>query len=148
MSLLSRIEQDFLTAYKAKDEVRVRVLRALKTAAKNKHIELGREPGDDEVLDLLGKEAKQRHESVEQFTKGGREDLAAKEREELDILQDYLPQQLTPEETEAAVDDAIQKTGASSMQDMGMVMQELMASYKGRIDGKAVSGIVRSRLAG
>lgn len=148
MSLLSRIEQDFLTAYKAKDEVRVRVLRALKAAAKNKHIELGREPNDDEIVDLLGKEAKQRHESVEQFTKGGREDLAAKEREELDILQDYLPQQLSAEETEAAVDEAIRKTGASSMNDMGAVMQELMASYKGRIDGKAVSGIVRSRLAG
>ncbi|MFW5734785.1 MAG: GatB/YqeY domain-containing protein [Oceanidesulfovibrio sp.] len=148
MSLLSRIEQDFLTAYKAKDEVRVRVLRALKTAAKNKHVELGREPNDDEILDLLGKEAKQRHESVEQFTKGDREDLAAKERDELDILQDYLRRQLTPEETQAAVDAAIQKTGASSMKDMGAVMHELMASYKGRIDGKSVSGVVRSRLAG
>ncbi|TVM35102.1 GatB/YqeY domain-containing protein [Oceanidesulfovibrio marinus] len=148
MSLLSRIEQDFLTAYKAKEEVRVRVLRALKTAAKNKHVELGREPNDDEVIAILGKEAKQRHESVDQFTKGGREDLADKEREELEILSEYLPQQLSPEETEAAVDEAIQKTGASSMKDMGGVMQEVMASHKGRIDGKVVSEIVRRRLAG
>lgn len=148
MSLLSQIEQDFLKAYKAKEEVRVRVLRALKTAAKNKHVELGREPNDDEVVAILGKEAKQRHESVDQFTKGGREDLADKEREELEILSEYLPQQLTREETETAVDEAIQKTGASSMKDMGGVMQEVMASYKGRIDGKAVSEIVRRRLAG
>ncbi|QJT08207.1 GatB/YqeY domain-containing protein [Oceanidesulfovibrio marinus] len=148
MSLLSRIEQDFLTAYKAKEEVRVRVLRALKTAAKNKHVELGREPNDDEVIAILGKEAKQRHESVDQFTKGDREDLADKEREELEILSEYLPQQLSPEETEAAVDEAIQKTGASSMKDMGGVMQEVMASHKGRIDGKVVSEIVRRRLAG
>jgi uncharacterized protein YqeY len=148
MSLLSRIEQDFLAAYKAKDEVRVRVLRALKTAAKNKQIELGREPGDDEILAILGKEAKQRHESVEQFTAGGREDLAAKEREELPVLEEYLPRQLTPEETAAAVDEAIEKTGAASMKDMGQVMQALMDSYKGRVDGKAVSEIVRSRLSG
>lgn len=148
MSLLSRIEQDFLTAYKAKEEVRVRVLRALKTAAKNKQVELGREPNDDEVVAILGKEAKQRHESVDQFTKGGRKDLADKEREELEILSEYLPQQLSQEETEAAVAEAIQKTGASSMKDMGGVMQEVMASHKGRIDGKAVSEIVRRRLAG
>lgn len=147
MSLLNAIEKDYLTAYKARDEVRVAVLRMLKTAIKNAAVELRREPNDGEVLDLVARQLKQRKESIEQFTKGGRPELAERERLEMEVLQGYLPTQLNPEELECAVDAIIAQTGASGMKDMGRVMQALTAKHKGQIDGKAASALVRARLA-
>ncbi|WP_027183386.1 GatB/YqeY domain-containing protein [Desulfovibrio inopinatus] len=147
MNLLNQIEKDFITAYKAKDEVVVAVLRMVKTAAKNKHVELGRPLSDDETLDLLAKQAKQRQESIEQFSKAGRATLAEQEERELTVLQRYLPEPLSPEALQAAVEDAVAETGASSMKDMGRVISTVMAKYKGRVDGKDVSALVKARLS-
>ena len=147
MSLLSRIEKEYITAYKAKEEVTISVLRLLKTALKNRRVELKRDLEEDEVMDVVARQAKQRQESIDQFSAAGRDDLAAKEAEELVVLKGYLPEALTPEELEKAVDDAIAATGASDMKDMGRVMQAVLGAHKGRADGKAVSALVRSRLA-
>ncbi|MGE4293233.1 MAG: GatB/YqeY domain-containing protein [Desulfovibrio sp.] len=147
MSLLKAIEKDYLTAYKAKEDVKVAVLRILKTAIKNACVELRREPDDDEVLDLIARQLKQRKESIEQFTKGGRPELAEQERLEMVVLQEYLPVQLGPEELERAVDAVVAETGASGMKDMGRVMQALLAKHKGQVDGKIASALVRARLA-
>lgn len=147
-TLLKKIEKDYIAAYKAKLEVEVLVLRALKTAAKNQQVELQRELSDDEVLDIVGKQLKQRKESIDQFQKAGRDELAAKEQAELEILQRYMPEPLSEEELEALVDTTIADLGAEGMQDMGKVMGAITSAYKGRVDGKALSGLVRSKLAG
>lgn len=147
MSVSQRIEKDFVASYKAKDDVRVAVLRMLKTAAKNKQVELRRPLTDDEMLDVLAKQVKQRQESIDLFSQAGRNDLADKERAELDVLQDYLPQALTAEETAKAVDDAVASLGAASLKDMGKVMQAVLGANKGRVDGKLVSDLVKARLS-
>jgi uncharacterized protein YqeY len=147
MSLLKAIEKDYLSAYKAKEDVKVAVLRMLKTAIKNASIELRRDPTDDEVLDLVARQLKQRKESIDQYTKGGRPELAEQERLEMVVLQSYMPVQLTAEELERAIDAVVAETGASEMKDMGRVMQALQAKHKGQIDGKTASALVRARLA-
>lgn len=148
MSLAQQIQTDYLAAYKAKDALRLSVLRHLKTAATNLSVELKRDVTDDELLDVVLKQAKQRQDSIEQFNAGGREDLAAKEAAELVILKDYLPQTIEGNELESAVNAAIAKTGATAPSDMGKVMTSLMQDYKGRLDGKAVSALVREKLQG
>ena len=147
MNLQEQIEKDFLSAYKAKEEVRVAVLRMLKTAIKNRQVELLRPLTDEEILEVIGRQVKQRLESIEQFRQGGREAMAEREEAELAVLKAYMPTQLTPEETAAVVDAAITETGASGPKEMGKVMQAVMARFKGRIDGKAVSEIVKARLS-
>jgi uncharacterized protein YqeY len=147
MSLAKRIEDDFLVAYKAREDVRVAVLRMLKTAAKNRQVELGRELSDDELREVMAKLVKQRLESIEYFRQGGRQELADKEQAEIDILRAYLPAALTPEETAQAVEAAVAEVQASGMKDMGRVMQVLMRDYKDRLDGKLASGLVKSRLS-
>lgn len=146
MTLKEQVERDFLRAYKAKETVSVAVLRHLKTAIKNREIELGSSLDDQEVLSLVGRQAKQRKESIEQFEKGGRPELAENERQELTVLQDYLPQQLSREELSELIDQAVEATGAQSMADMGMVMSQVMGQTKGRADGKVVSELVRAKL--
>lgn len=147
MSLLKRIETDYVVAYKAKDADRLGVLRHLKTALKNFQVETRREATEADALDLVGKQAKQRADSIEQFEKAGREDLAAVERAELAILKDYLPEQLSAEAMAQAVDEAVAETGASGMKDMGKVMGLLTPRLKGRVDGKALAEAVKARLA-
>ena len=146
MSLLKTVETDYITAYKAKDEVKVAVLRMLKTAIKNKSVELGHEPDDDGVLELIAKQVKQRKESIDQFTKAGRKDLSDREELELAALSAYMPAELTDAELADAIDALIASTGAAAMADMGKVMGALSAHYKGRFDGKKASGLVRSKL--
>ncbi|WP_243359394.1 GatB/YqeY domain-containing protein [Fundidesulfovibrio terrae] len=146
MTLQEQIEKDFLVAYKAKEEVRVAVLRMLKTAAKNRQVELLRPLADEEVLEVIARQVKQRQESIEQFRLAGRGEMADREAAEMAVLKGYLPTQLSPEETAAAVDAAIAETGASSAKEMGKVMQAVMAKHKGRIDGKVVNELVRQRL--
>lgn len=146
MTLQEQIEKDFLAAYKAKEEVRVAVLRLLKTAAKNRQVELLRPLTDEETLEVIARQVKQRQESIEQFRQAGRTEMADREEAEMAVLKAYLPTQLTPEETAAAVDEAIAETGAASVKQMGLVMQAVMAKFKGRIDGKAVNELVRQRL--
>lgn len=147
MSLSSRLEQDFLQAYKSQDAIRVAVLRMVKAAIKNKQIELGREPDHDETLALLAREAKKRQESIDLFATAGRSDLVTKERRELEILEAYLPVPMTSEELALVVEATISELGASGMKDMGRVMQAVMAERKAQIDGKILSELVRSRLS-
>lgn len=150
MSLFEQIEKDYIQAYKAKDSVRLTVLRLLKTAVKNKLVDLCRPGGtldDGEMMDLIIKEGKQRQDSIEQYTAAGRSDLADKEAAELVVLQSYLPKPLTEEELTAVIDAAIAETGAASPRDMGKVISAVMAAHKGRVDGKVLSAAVKARLA-
>ncbi len=147
MSLFQRIERDFLAAFKAKRAEEVAVLRMLKAAIKNKEVDLRRALTDTEILEVVAKQVKQRQESIEQFRAGGRSDLADTEERELHILHKYLPQPLTEAELVAVVDDTIQALGASGMKDMGQVMQAILSAHAGRVDGKAVSSLVRARLS-
>ncbi len=147
MSLSARLEQDYIIAYKAKDTVRLGVLRLLKTALKNFQVQHLRAPEDGDVFDLIAKQCKQRKESIDQFSAAGRMDLADKERAELKVLQGYMPEPLEGEALTAAVREAVTESGAAGPKDMGKVMQILTAKYKGRYDGKAVSETVKSVLA-
>ena len=143
MSLTTRIEQDYIAAYKAKDALRLGVLRLLKTAAKNLQVELMRPVTDEELASVVQKQAKQRQDSIEQFTAANRPDLAEKEAAELSILKEPLSE----EELAAAIDAAIAALGVTNMSGMGKVIQSVMGDYKGRVDGKAVSAAVKARLS-
>lgn len=146
-SLVEKIEKDFLEALKAKEETKVAVLRMLKTALKNKQVELRRPLKEEEVIQILAKEAKQREESIAQFKKGGREDLVKQEEKELAILKGYLPQPLSLEEMKKVVEDAIATLKPAGPKDMGKVMSYLMQKYPGRVDGKTLSQLVREKLS-
>jgi len=147
MNLTARIESDSLTAMKARDAVRLGVLRMLKAAAKVRQVELRRPLTDDEYLDVLARQVKQRRESVEQFAAAGRADLVVKEERELEVLLDYLPAPLSDAELTAIVDAAVVELDAQSMKDMGRVVASVLAAHKGRADGKRVSAAVKARLA-
>ncbi|XPV77782.1 MAG: GatB/YqeY domain-containing protein [Desulfovibrio sp.] len=147
MSLTQKLEKDYIEAFKAKMTVKVTVLRLLKTVIKNQQVELQRPLEDSEVLDLVAKQAKQRKESIVQFEKAGRDDLAAVEIEELALLEEYLPEQMSEEQLKEAVDSIADEIGASSMADMGKIMSALTAKFKGQYDGKTASTLVRARLS-
>ena len=147
MSLTTRIEQDYIAAYKAKDALRLGVLRLLKTAAKNLQVELMRPVTDDELAGVIQKQANQRQDSIEHFTAANRLDLGGKEAAELAILKDYLPEPLSEEELKTAVEEAVARLGVTNMSGMGKVIQSVMGDYKGRVDGKAVSAAVKARLS-
>lgn len=146
--LREKIAEDMRGAMKAREAVRVASLRMLMAAVKNAEIETRHELSDDEVLDVVTKEAKRRRESIEAFEQGGRDDLVAKESAELSVLEAYLPQRLTDEEIAALVDEAIAETGASTPKQMGDVMKALMPKIRGRADGAQVSALVKSKLGG
>lgn len=146
MSLTTRLEQDYIVAYKAKDTTRLNVLRLLKTELKNFQVEHLRPPSDEDVLDVIGRQCKQRQDSIEQYTNAGRPELAAKEAAEMEILRAYMPPQLDGAALAEAVVKAVADVQASGMRDMGKVMQALMAAHKGQIDGKAASDAVRAAL--
>lgn len=147
MNLTARIESDYLAAMRARDELTVSVLRMLKAAAKMRQVELKRPLSDDELLDVVAKQGKQRRESIEQFAKANRADLVEKEERELGVLMAYLPAPLTDAELGDAVAAAVAELDARSMKDMGRVVQSVLAANKGRIDGKRVSDAVKARLA-
>jgi hypothetical protein len=146
MTLQQRIESAMRDAMRARDARRTATLRMAMAAAHNRQIELGRELTDDEVLDVLSKQVKQRRESIEQFRAGGREAMAANEEAEAAILAEYLPEQLPADELERIVRDAIATTGATSPTDMGRVMGAVMPATRGRADGRAVSDTVKRLL--
>lgn len=148
MCLTQRIEADYLTAYKAKDAVRLSVLRLLKTAMKNLLVERMQKPLEEEdILDLVAKQCKQRQDSMEQYTAAGRSDLAAKEELELVVLKEYMPEQIEGDALKALIVELINQTGASGVKDMGKVMQALTAGHKGRYNGKEAGAVVRGLLA-
>ena len=147
MSLSERIEKDYVTAFKAKKTDEVAVLRMLKAAVKNKQVDLRRELTDNEILDVLAKQVKQRLESIDQFRAAGRIDLAEIEEREHLILRTYLPTALSSTELEEAVALTIQTLGASGMKDMGKVMNAILGEHAGRVDGKELSALVRAKLS-
>ncbi len=147
-SLKARIAEESKQALKGGEKIRLGTLRMLSASIKNREVELRRELTDDEVTEVAIKESKRRTEAVEAYEAAGREDLAAKERAERDVLADYVPRGLSEEETAALVDEAIAGTGATSMSDMGKVMGFVMGRAKGRVDGARVQALVRSRLGG
>ena len=147
MSLQDRLANDLKTAMKAKDQLRMDVIRMIKAALLNKEIELKKNLDDAEMSKVMTTLVKQRKESIEQFQKAKRDDLAAKEIKEIAIIEGYLPKAASPEEIATAVETAIKETGASSMKDMGNVMKAAMAKLAGlTVDGKQVSDLVKTKL--
>jgi uncharacterized protein YqeY len=149
VSLAEQINQDLTAAMKAKEQLRLSVLRMMKAALKNKQVELGKPVDDAQAIAVFRTLLKQHHESVEQFRKGGREDLATQELAEIKILEAYLPAAVSDQEIDSAVAAAIRETGASGLQDLGKVMKAVMAQLAGKnADGKRVNEKVRARLSG
>ena len=147
MTLQEKIISDLTEAMKAKDAGRLSTLRMVKANLMNRQIEKGGELTDDEVMKALQSLVKQRRDSIEQYEKAGRTELAQKEAEEISHIETYLPQSATPEEIAAAVVTAMLETGASSMKDMGAVMKATMAHLAGKsADGKLVSEAVKAKL--
>jgi uncharacterized protein YqeY len=149
MGLVERIQKELTAAMKEKDELRLSTLRMVKSALKNKEIEKIRPLEEAEALAVLQTLVKQRRESIEQFTKGGRVDLAEKETKEIGIIEGYLPAAPSDAEMIQAIDAAIAETGANSPKQMGAVIKSVKARLEGKtVDGKLLSDRVRERLAG
>jgi uncharacterized protein YqeY len=146
VQLSEKLSDDYKEALKAGDKSRVSILRMIKAAVKNKEIEKGSSLSDDEIYAILRSFVKRANESIEQFSQAGRTDLAEKEKEELSIMQGYLPRQLGEDEIRKLVKEVISETGASGMKDMGKVMKAVMARTKGQVDGKLVNTIVNETL--
>jgi len=146
--LRDSIANEMREAMKAREPVRVGALRMLMAAVKNTEVEKLHELSDDEVLEVIAREAKRRRESIEAFEKGGRTDLVDKESGELTVLEAYLPEKLSDDELASLVDQAIAETGASTPKQMGEVMKALMPKLRGRADGAQVSAMVKARLGG
>lgn len=146
MSLLQRIDDDLKVAMKTSDRLKTSALRMVKAAIKNKQVEKMAGLSEEEIIAVISSLTKQRRESIEQFSMGGREDLAEKERQELAILQSYLPRQLTPEELDILIMESIRESAAEGIKDMGKVMRILMPRVKGAADGKVVNQRVKEIL--
>lgn len=147
MTLQDRIETAMRDSMHARDERRTQTLRMAMSAAHNREIELGRSLADEDYLDILAKQVKQRRESIEAFRAGGREAMAANEEAEAGILAEFLPEPLSADELDGLVRAAIAETGASSPADLGRVMGKVVPQTKGRADGKAISDLVRRLLS-
>lgn len=148
MSLHDRLTEDLKLAMKSRDQLRMDVIRMIKAAVLNKEVELKRDLDDAEMSRVMTTLVKQRRESVEQFEKAQRAELAEKERREIEIIEAYLPKPLTHQELEALVASVISETGASSMKDMGQIMKAVMARVAGQpLNGKQVSDLVKSKLS-
>ena len=149
MSFVDEVSVGIADAMRKRDPVRLSTLRMLKAALTNREIERGHALDQSESLQVIASLVKQRKDSIEQFTKGGRQELADKEQSEIHVLETYLPAAADPAAIEQAVLDAIQETGATSPKDMGRVMKAALARLAGQtVDGKTVSELVRTRLAG
>ena len=147
MSLAEKIQKDLVDAMRAKDELRLSVLRGIKSAMKLKEVEKIRALEEPECIQILQTLVKQRKESIDQFTKGNRPELAAKETKELAIIESYLPAGASEAEMDSAITKAIAETGANSMKQMGAVVKAAKSALEGKtVDGKALSEKVRARL--
>ena len=147
MALKDELEADLKSAMKGRDQLRVSVIRMLKSAIKYREIELMKSLDDAGVQTVIGSEVKRRRDAVEQYRQGGREDLASKEEQEIAILQHYQPAQLSEAELARVVDGVIARVGAQGPKDMGKVMKELLPEVQGKAEGKVVSELVKQRLA-
>ncbi|RKY48727.1 MAG: GatB/YqeY domain-containing protein [Candidatus Neomarinimicrobiota bacterium] len=148
MTLKERLQKELVEAMRARDTLKVDVIRLLRNSIRQKEIELKKELSDDDVIKILSNAAKQRRESIKAYEAGKREDLVEREKRELDIIESYLPEKLSQEELIKIVEDVIKEVGASSLRDLGKVMPKVMAKVKGRADGSEVQAIVRSKLVG
>ena len=147
MTLASRLQEDLTAAIRAHDELRRDTLRMVISAAYNESKKARRDLTDDEVMQVLTREVKTRNESVEAYSNAGRDEMAQRERAEIEIIRAYLPEQLDPAELERLIGEAVDASGATSPRDMGKVMAVLMPRVRGRADGKHVSGLVAQELA-
>jgi uncharacterized protein YqeY len=150
MSIAERIHQDMIAAMKAKDEARLSTLRMMKTAVKNREIDKRAPLEDTETVAVLSTMVKQRKESIEQFTKGGRPELADKEAAEIKLIETYMPQAAGADEVDKAVAEAIAEAGSPTIKDLGTVMKAVMAKFQAngvRVEGKAVNEAVRKALS-
>jgi len=147
MSLKSRIQEDVKTAMRAHERERLATLRLVTAAIKQKEVDERIDLNDEQVLAVLDKMVKQRRESIDQYEKAGRDDLAAKEMAELNLIQTYLPEPLGEDELAALIRSTISEVGASGIRDMGPVMNALRGQVQGRADMKAVSQAVKEQLS-
>ncbi len=148
--LLEKLNEDYKEAIRNKDEIRRNTINLLLSALKYRQIELrasGKELTDEEIIGVISKEIKKRKEAIELYEKGNRQDLVEKEKKELEILESYMPKQLSEEELLKLIDETIKSVGASSSLDVGKVMKELMPKVKGRADGSLVKSLVEKRLS-
>ena len=147
MKLFDRVGQDITAAMKAKDQARLAPLRMAKAALMNREVEKGRALEEAEAEQVVASLIKQRRDSIEQFTKGGRAELAAREAAEIGVLESYLPPPVDPAAIAAAVDAVVAETGASGAKDLGRVMKGVMSRLAGQtVDGKVVNQLVRQKL--
>jgi uncharacterized protein YqeY len=145
--LMKKISEDMTAAMRARDQARLAPLRMAKAALMNREVETGRELDDTESQQVIASLIKQRRDSIEQFQKGGREELAAREAAEIVVLEAYLPPPIDPAEIQRAVDEAVAETAATSAKDLGRVMKAVMVKLAGRgADGRVVNALVRSKL--
>jgi uncharacterized protein YqeY len=147
MELEDKIVQDMKEALKSGDKIALETLRLLRSEMKNASIAKGKDLDDTEIISVLTKAAKKRKESVEMYRKGGREDLAKKEEQELAIISSYMPEKMSPGELESLVDQVIAQAGADSMRDMGKVMGMIMPRVKGRAEGGDIQALVKQKLS-
>lgn len=145
-SIKDRITEDMKKALLAKNKIKLNVIRLLKSEIRYKEIEKGTELSEEEVIAVLSSSIKRHKDSIEQFEKGKREDLVAQEKAELEIIWEYMPQQLEEDELSQIVDSAIKEVGVTGPPDLGKVMKIIMPKVKGRADGKRVSELVSSKL--
>ena len=151
MTLKEQIAEDIKSAMKAKDKIRLETVRSIKKVIIEKEVELRGKGKDaltpEDEIQLLVQQAKQRKDSIEQFLKAGREDLAEREQEELKVIETYLPEQMSDEEVEKIIVEVIAKVGATTAKDFGKVMGLAMKQLKGKADGKKIQEIVKSKLS-
>ena len=147
MNISTRLNDEMVIAAKAKDKIRLSAIRMLKTALHNKEIDLMRSLNESETLQIISAMVKQRKDSIEQFTKGGRTDLVEKEEAELKVVQGFMPAQMSDDEVVSIIQKAIAEAGAVSVKDMGKVMKVLMPQLTGKADGKMVGEKVKVLLS-
>ena len=147
MDLIDQLESDLAEAMKLRDEVRTTTLRLLKSALKNYQIELGHDLSMQEALSVLQKEAKKHQDSIKQYEDAKREDLANEEKAELDVIEKYLPEQMSQDEVEKAVDSAIAELGASGPADMGKVIGLVRQKTEGQADGSMIAQLAKQKLS-
>jgi len=147
MTLRERLDAEFKAAMKERDELRLSVIRMVRAAVKNREIDQKKEMQDEGITEVISSLMKQRRESLRMFREGGREDLAAKEEKEIEILLAFLPRQMDRKEIEELAESVIRAIAAQGAKDMGRVMKELQPQVSGRADGKLVSEVVREKLS-
>lgn len=147
MNLVDRLMADMKTAMKSQNKLALSVIRMMRSELKYAEISKGGPLSEEDVLEVLGRESKKRRDSIDEYKKGNREDIAAQLEKEVEIISVYLPEQLSQQEIESIIDEAIMETKVSSIKEMGKLMAVVMPKVKGRADGKLVNQIVREKLS-